>query len=227
MNGLVPQENRALGSVNQAVAQQASPDLPVAAAAPKLSVKQQATMARVQQKAGIIKNLAFPAAMAVAIPVAQDIGTAAFVLYRDGLIRDAGSPTDPIEIMLIEQIALAHHRIGQLHAQAEQSKSVEESKVFMMAAVRLTGELRRLALALNQYRQPMPKRQFTIVKQQNVSRAGQQIAYFDRSNESQKQVPFDGDDAKLESAAALRIGNSPGPNGDCPKSDNDLRQLEG
>lgn len=166
----------------------------------------QAVAQRMCAKAHIIRDIAFPAAMATAIPVAQDIGTAAFKLYLDGLRRDAGNPTDPVEAMLLEQLSLAHHRVAQLHAQAERSKSLEEIKIYTMAAARLTGEFRRLALGLNQYRQPAPRRSFTLIRQQNLSQAGQQVAYFDRGNESRPQIPCNGDGGELPSSGPPRIG---------------------
>lgn len=39
----------------------------------------------------------------------------------------------------------------------------------MQSILRLTGELRRLALALKRYRQPASTKHFTVVRQQNVS----------------------------------------------------------
>jgi hypothetical protein len=178
--------------------------------AKSLTPEQQAVMERVQHKADVIRDVAFPAAMAAAVPVAKDIGTAAFKLYRDELIEQAGSPSDPIEIMLIEQLTLAHHRVAQLHVQAEQAKMVEESKIFTMAAVRLTGELRRLALALSQYRQPMSRRQFTLIKQQNVARGRQQVAYIDRDTSFSPKVPYSDRGAELESNSLPQIrGDDP------------------
>ena len=44
--------------------------------------------------------------IAVSSSIAPQISTAAFKIYRQKLLEQAGSPTDPIEIMLIEQIAL-------------------------------------------------------------------------------------------------------------------------
>ena len=130
-------------------------------------------MARVQHKANIIRTFAFPAAMATAIPMGQNIGAAAFKVYQDRLLQDAGSPTDPVETMLLEQLSLAHLRVAQLHAQAEHTKSIEEAKVYTTAATRLTGEVRRLALAIKQYREPSGRKQFTVVRQQNDSTGGQ------------------------------------------------------
>ena len=42
----------------------------------------------------------------------------AYKKFRDRLLADCGSPTDPIEVMLIEQLALAHLNTGRLHHQA-------------------------------------------------------------------------------------------------------------
>ncbi len=159
---------------------------PAPSAGSGLTDQQKATLARVRCKAGIIRNLAFPAAMAASVPVSKEIGAAAFKVFMDGLLRDAGNPSDPVEIMLLEQLTLAHLRVGQLHTQVEITKSIEAVKVYSTAAVRLTGEVRRLALALKQYREPSARKQFTVVRQQNVSAAGQQIAYIAQSNSSPK-----------------------------------------
>ncbi len=174
-------------SVDQALACQAKSEAPPAlSTGGGLTDKQKIVLDRVRRKAGIIRNLAFPAAMAASVPIGKDVGGAAFKVFKDGLLREAGSPSDPVEIMLLEQLTMAHLRVGQLHAQVETAKSIEAAKVFSMAAVRLTGELRRLALALKQYREPSAKKQFTVVRQQNVSAAGQQIAYVAQSNPSRK-----------------------------------------
>src|SRR4051812_9649452 len=37
-----------------------------------------------------------------------------YQIFRDRLLDDAGQPGDPVEVMLIEQLALAHHNIGRL-----------------------------------------------------------------------------------------------------------------
>lgn len=223
MNGLIANNNRFSGNGDQALTQPAQPAPTPAPAAQKLTDRQQEVMDGIQHKANIIRDVAFPAAMAAAIPVSHEVGPASFKVYLDGLRKDAGNPTDPVEIMLVEQLALAHHRVAQLHVQAEQSKTIDEAKVFTVAAARLTGELRRLALALNQYRQPVPKRSFTLIKQQNLSRAGQQVAYLDRANENQAQVPFDDRAAKLTNTEALRIGVEPATQNTKPEERNELR----
>jgi hypothetical protein len=76
----------------------------------------------------------------------------AYKLYRDHLLADCGSPTDPIEIMIIEQLALAHFGVGLLSCKAANAGKVEAVGVYAGAAARLMGEFRRSALALQAYR---------------------------------------------------------------------------
>ena len=151
---------------------------------------EQKVLARLNRKATIIRNLAFPAAMSAAVPVAKSIGTAAYKVYQDWFVRMAGNPSDPVEIVLLQQITLAHHRVALLHAEAEQTKSYEATKIYSTAATRLTGEVRRLALALKQYREPSGKKQFVVVRQQNVSAGGQQVAYVDQSGNTRRTDSF-------------------------------------
>src|SRR5690349_6037064 len=37
--------------------------------------------------------------------------------YVTDLLHEAGNPKDPVERMLVEQLVLAHHKIGSLHAE--------------------------------------------------------------------------------------------------------------
>ena len=46
-------------------------------------------------------------------------------LYRDRLLADCGNPTDPIEVMIIEQLGLAHFYLGLMHCKAANAGSVE------------------------------------------------------------------------------------------------------
>jgi hypothetical protein len=101
-----------------------------------------------------------------------------FILYLDQLLQDAGNPQDPIERMMIEQIALAHHNIGCLYVRASAADDLDQAKLYNAAAARLLGEFRRTVLALKKYREPTPARNFMLVKQQYVAQ-NQQVAYVD------------------------------------------------
>ncbi len=103
-----------------------------------------------------------------------------FTIYLAKLLEDCGDPEDPIARMLIEQLALAHHIIGRLYIRAAESQDAQRAAVYDKAAARLLGELRRLALALKEYRTPPSARPQLVIRQQNVA-GSQQIAYVDPS----------------------------------------------
>jgi hypothetical protein len=129
--------------------------------------------------------------MASSIAVGNGVTASGFKVYLDRLLEQAGDPSDPLERMMVQQIALAHHRIAQLHAKAAEARTVDAAKQYSVVAIRLTGEARRMFLAVKQYRQQSGTK-FTVVKQQNLSTAGQQIAYLDENGAktSQDRVPF-------------------------------------
>jgi hypothetical protein len=81
----------------------------------------------------------------------KDVDLESYRRFRDRLLHDYGSPTDPITIMLVEQIVMAHMNIGLLYYKASTAGSVECSSSYLAAAARLLGELRRTALALPLY----------------------------------------------------------------------------
>jgi hypothetical protein len=100
----------------------------------------------------------------------------AYLQYLQTLLAEAGNPSDPIERMLIEQIALAHHNIGRLYSRAANTQHLDQSKAYYAAAVRLLAEFRRSVLAWKKYREPASVRSFTVVKQQNLAQH-QQVAF--------------------------------------------------
>src|SRR5438270_403136 len=75
-----------------------------------------------------------------------------FKAFRDRLVADCGDPADPIAVMLIEQIALAHLNIGRLQYKSANAGSLEEARAYGGLATQLLGEFRRTALALQAYR---------------------------------------------------------------------------
>ena len=72
----------------------------------------------------------------------------AFVEYRDQLLADCGAPDDPLVIMLIEQVAMAHFNIARLHVKSAVAGSCVEAVAYEAAAARLLTELRRSVLVL-------------------------------------------------------------------------------
>ena len=85
-------------------------------------------------------------------PALKGVDMRAYQIYRDRLLADCGGPTDPIEVMIIEQLSMAHLSLGLLSCKTTNAGSPEAVKVYSGAAARLMGEFRRSALALQAYR---------------------------------------------------------------------------
>jgi len=108
----------------------------------------------IAQQAANLKDVAGASQLYIAVSasIAPHISTEAFQIYRQTLLEQSGSPTDPIEVMMIEQIALAHFHIGRLHLKSCSTAHGPLSVAYADAATRLTAEFRRSALALEDYR---------------------------------------------------------------------------
>lgn len=106
----------------------------------------------IEHQAAVAKVAIIPVAMAMAIGDGHRIEASGYRLYLNCLLKDAGNPTDPVEIMLLEQLAVCHFRAAQLHGDAGQAEGMEAIEVFNAAAARCTAEVRKIALTLKEYR---------------------------------------------------------------------------
>lgn len=129
------------------------------------------------------------------------VQAAGFKHYRDRLVEASGAPTDPIEIMMIEQLSWAHLRLGGLSAKAVAASSPEILEAYNSAAAKLMAEFRRSALALRELRSPVVPQQLVVVKQQNVG-TNQQIAMVDGAG-AQAASAKKADDIELASNPGL------------------------
>jgi hypothetical protein len=75
-------------------------------------------------------------------------------IYLEQLIKDAGNPSDPVERMMLEQIVMAHHKVGGLYVEASRAGSASEADIYNTLAARLLAEFRKTVLALQAYRGP-------------------------------------------------------------------------
>ena len=109
---------------------------------------------RAAHQAAILKELIIPANMAAALPSSSGLVEAGGIkTYLDQLLEDAGRPQDPVAVMLLQQLTIAHFRLGELHARAGQATG-ENCKLLNAATSRLLGEFRRLVLTWREYRRP-------------------------------------------------------------------------
>jgi hypothetical protein len=84
--------------------------------------------------------------------VLRGFDVTAFQHTRNDLLTRAGSPTDPVEIMLLETLLLTFQGVGKLHVESANAPDVEVARGYGALAVAFTAELRRLALAVQSYR---------------------------------------------------------------------------
>lgn len=103
--------------------------------------------------------------------------------YVEQLLAESKKTDDPVEVMMIQQLILAHHRVANLHVSAATAEKVDTREKYSAMAQRLLAEFRRLALALREYRSPATGRQSTVVHridrvdQLNHAEATQDISY--------------------------------------------------
>jgi hypothetical protein len=109
-----------------------------------------------ERQAVVMDRSLLPAMLASALRLDHHFDAAGYRVYLDRIRQDAGNPTDPVEVMLLEQLVLAHLRAAQLQANAGQAEGVEAVRLLNAAAARLLAEFRLTALALKAYREPGP-----------------------------------------------------------------------
>jgi hypothetical protein len=92
----------------------------------------------------------------VASSIAAGITPEAFVEFRRRFLEDCGSPTDPLVILMIDQLLIAHFAVGRLQFQSVMAKTANAAVAYASCAARLLGEFRRSVLAVDVLRSKKP-----------------------------------------------------------------------
>ena len=106
----------------------------------------------VDLQASVVKRGITPTALAMVLDMENMIGAAGCRVYLDDLVRESGNPSDPVEIMLLEQLAMCHQYSIQMQALSKKAEGIEAIELYISGAARLSGEFRKTALALKEYR---------------------------------------------------------------------------
>src|SRR5262245_31788220 len=138
--------------------EKATPSASTGPADPTLAPAPAAPPVPPERQAGAIARALFPSLLAAALQMDRYFDAKGFQAFLDGVIVDAGGPTDPIEVMLLQQLVLAHLRAAQLQAHAGMAEGLEAARLYNAAAARLLAELRKTALALKSYREGPARR---------------------------------------------------------------------
>jgi hypothetical protein len=157
-------------------------------------------LTRAEQESLLVENTLVPAQLLAIL--GGDKAYMSVLGVRMFLAKLTAGIRDPIEKMLVQEFAVAHHRLLQLHTNAAEVKSTEAVKVYNAAAARLQGELRRLALAIRAYRLPPGQKSFSVINQQNVVAGGQQSVQYVEQGQGKEslrvQDKLNGSDNPLE-----------------------------
>jgi hypothetical protein len=130
--------------------------------------------------AAIIGDLAMPGRLHSMLDMAN-VGPDGTRVYTEQFLTKATEREDPVERLILEQLLILHHRLLRLHDEASKATETEAIKVYNAAAARLSGEFRRLALALWKYRSPAVTKTATFVKMQAVAEH-QNVRFVDQSS---------------------------------------------
>lgn len=135
-----------------------------------------------ERRALTVRKAILPAIAASAAHMEKHISTATVGAYLDDFAQRAGGPGDAVEETIIRQLAQADLVVGQLLAKANTADNALVAQAYGGVACRLLGEIRKLALALKDYRSTDEPRRTTIVhqvthvEQQNVAER-QEVVY--------------------------------------------------
>lgn len=129
------------------------PSVPQPIPAPESGEQQAVTPHQPEQQAAILWRTVVPSLMTMALGVDGQVRAPGCRVLLDRVIANVGDPDDSIEVMMVEQLTMAHYRAAQLQCQAAEAKSIDAAQIYNTAAARLLAEFRKTAMALQEYRQ--------------------------------------------------------------------------
>ena len=109
----------------------------------------------VAAKAKGIENLAPAGYLSLTInQILQGADPSICQKFFTNFLKEAGDSSDPVERMLLESFALAHHCAGNWSTCTATARTTADAVAFGNLATKMYGEFRRLALAVKEYRAP-------------------------------------------------------------------------
>ncbi len=124
-----------------------------------LPLEDPAVLAALNRQAAVLANALFPTQMLHALRLDDSVSVTAVRLFLATFRRDAGEDQDAVEKLLLDQLALAHFKVGQLHAAAENAGSIDFKGMYLAAATRLLREISRTVETLVNYRASLRRRE--------------------------------------------------------------------
>jgi hypothetical protein len=134
------------------------PEAPAASSArdpgpqPTPSLTDPATVAGLHRQSMVLANVFFPAQVITALSLGEQATVTAVRLFLAQFREEAGGPRDAVEKVLLDQLIVAHLKIGELYALGAETAKLEFKQLYSNAAARLLGTVCQLVSTLASYR---------------------------------------------------------------------------
>jgi hypothetical protein len=109
-------------------------------------------IATLNRQASVIQNICFASQALAALSLDDTATVSAMRLVLAQFREEAGSPSDPVEKLLLDQLVVAHLKVAELYAQAAETPTLEFKQLYAGAAARLLGAICQLVTTLTTYR---------------------------------------------------------------------------
>jgi len=108
--------------------------------------------ALLNHQAGLLQNVLFPAQVRNSLSLEGKACITAVGQFLAQFAKDAGEAADSVERVLLQQLAVAHLKVGDMYALATASTDLEFKQLYNSMAVRLVESICKLTSTLASYR---------------------------------------------------------------------------
>jgi hypothetical protein len=126
---------------------------------PEVSLDDPAVVATLNHQAAILSNVFFPAQVLAALGLEEHASVTAARLFLARFREEAGQAADGVERVLLDQLVVAHLKIGELYALSTGTTNLEFKRLYTNGAARLLGAVCQLVATLAAYRAATRPRQ--------------------------------------------------------------------
>jgi hypothetical protein len=111
-----------------------------------------AVVAGLSRQAMVLSNVFFPAQVITALSLGDQASVAAVRLFLAQFRVEAGGPRDAVEQVLLDQLIVAHLKIGELYALGAETTKLEFKQLYSNTASKLIAAVCQLVSTLASYR---------------------------------------------------------------------------
>jgi hypothetical protein len=121
-------------------------------------LKRHEVIQRWNKQAAVLENVFFPAQMLESFSLGDSIDVASARLFLIRFRTEAGEPRDAIEKLLMDQLIVAHLKIGELYSLAATVPQLDFKALYTSAATRLLSTICQVVATLAAYRKSTGRR---------------------------------------------------------------------